>query len=248
MMQRYFVDFDKNQTNVKITGDDFHHIKNVMRMKVGTPIYLANNHEVFYAVITAITPNEVICELQYEVKANQELPISITLAQGIPKLDKFEWIIQKTTELGVNEIIPVQSERTIVKLDPDKEEKKLARYRKIAKEASEQSHRVRVPEVRQAMSLKELISFSRVYDYKLVAYEASEEHEKHYLATVLDQIQKQQKLLVFIGPEGGISNSELDLLKQNGFQVIGLGERILRTETAPIFFMSSVVYHFEVRG
>lgn len=231
-----------------ITGDDAHHIRNVMRMKVGFAFYVSNNEVVHYAVIKGFTEEGVHCELQYRVKEARELPVRITIAQGMPKGDKFDLIVQKTTELGVHEIIPVLSERSIVKIEPKKVQRKLERYQKIAKEASEQSHRTMIPAIKPFMDLSELIDYSRSFKHRLVAYEASREEDQHQLAKTLSELKPDDSVLVFIGPEGGISERELDRLVDHQFQIISLGNRILRTETAPIFVMASVVYEFEVKG
>ena len=247
-MQRYFLSYDPSDQVIIIEGDDAHHIRNVMRMKVGSTIYVSNNEVVHYAVIKGFTDQGVKCELQYEVKENRELPVNVTIAQGMPKGNKFELIIQKTTELGVSEIIPVLSERSIVKIDPKKEKRKIERYQKIAKEASEQSHRVKIPTITSFMSLEDFILYAESFDYKVVAYEATTEAERHNLYHVIKTLKPNDSLLVFIGPEGGISENELTVLKEHDFQIVSLGQRILRTETAPIFVMSSVVYELEVKG
>ncbi|MDF2699589.1 MAG: rRNA ((1498)-N(3))-methyltransferase [Haloplasmataceae bacterium] len=247
-MQRYFVDFNENEKYFKITGDDFHHIKNVMRMKINDEIYVSNQTVVFYAKISDIDADYVLCEILSQVKTNSELPIKISIAQGLPKADKFEFVIQKLTELGVSEIIPVLSERSIIKLDNKKEDKKLTRYNKIAKEAAEQSHRVKIPNITEIMSVKELIKYSENYKYKLFAYEASNETDLIYFKHVLKEIKTNENILVFIGPEGGISEKEVELFKNNEFRVISLGKRILRTETAPLYVASVISYELETRG
>ena len=247
-MQRYFANFNNQDASVVIKDGDVHHIKNVMRMKIGDAIYLSNQQLVFYSVITSISDDEVICGLQYEIMENSELGVHVTIAQGLPKADKFEWIIQKTTELGVSKLIPISSERSIIKLDPKKKQKKIDRYQKIAKEASEQSHRTLIPTVSNVMTVKELIEESKSYTYKAVAYEATTEVDYHNFDKIMQEIKPQDSLIVFIGPEGGISNKEMTLLTENGFKIISLGNRILRTETAPIFVMSAVVYQLEVKG
>lgn len=247
-MQRYFVHFSSMDQDVLITGDDAHHMKHVMRMKIGDAIYLSNGETTYYAQIKAFSDESVRCEKLDELEESRELEVHVAIAQGMPKADKFEWIIQKTTELGVGEIIPVLSERSIIKIDPKKEEKKIDRYQKIAKEASEQSHRTKIPKIEPFMSFKEFLTHAQKFTHKVVAYEATKESEKHQLAKVISELKPKDSLIVFIGPEGGISEGELDTLVSNGFIVISLGNRILRTETAPIFFMSSVVYELEVKG
>lgn len=247
-MQRYFVNFNQDDKHVTIAGDDFHHIKNVMRMKINDAFYVSNGKTVFYAVIQEINPDHIVAELQYEVKSESELPVHVTIAHGMPKSDKFETVIQKATELGVAELIPVLSIRSLIKLDDKGKLKKIERFEKIVKGAAEQSHRIKIPEIKPFMSLKELIEYSKDYHYKCVAYEASNEDERTNFYRILQTINENEKMIVFIGPEGGISENELALLKENQFTVISLGNRILRTETAPLFIMSAITYELELKG
>ena len=243
-MQRYMVEFEPNQHVIKITNDDVHHIRNVMRMKVGDECVLSNNEQAIYAKIIEMTVDYVVFERMYEVKNNNELPIEVCLAQGLPKADKFEWIIQKVTELGVIQIIPIGSERSIIKLDKERMEKKALRYQKIIKEAAEQSHRVKVPTLMNVMTVKEMIEYAKEFPHKFVAYEGASRNES--IKQSIKQIKPGEKVIVFIGPEGGISDKEIKYLKENDFKTISLGQRILRTETAPLVFMSIVIYELEM--
>ncbi len=247
-MQQYFVNFSNNDQYVKITGDDFHHIKNVMRMKIKDTIYVSNGQVVYYAVIKDIDQDNILVELQYEVKNKSELDIQVTIAQGMPKASKFETVIQKATELGVHELIPVLSERSLIKIDNKTEEKKIIRFNKIAKNAAEQSHRIEIPKVENFMKLNELINYSHSFDHKWVAYEASSKNEQYNLYRFIQRIKKDESLLIFIGPEGGISETEMSHLRKHQFEVISLGNRILRTETAPLFVMSAIIYELELKG
>ena len=126
-MQRYFINFNENDKYVKITGDDFHHLKNVLRMKRGDKFFLSNGELVYQVIIETLTNEFVLCELLNKVEENHELGVNVTIAQGMPKVDKFEFIIQKATELGVRELIPVLCDRSLVKVDGDKSRKKLPR-------------------------------------------------------------------------------------------------------------------------
>lgn len=247
-MQRYFVPYHELEQELLITGADAHHIKNVMRMRIGMPLLVSNGHVVHYAVIKGFTEQGVRVKLQYVVKENRELPIKVTIAQGLPKGDKFEWIIQKTTELGVHELIPVFSQRSIVKVDTKKAGRKLERYNRIAKEASEQSHRSRIPIIQPFMTLEEFMAYGQSFTYRLVAYEASRDEDHHALYHILQKVQEGDSICVFIGPEGGIADEELEQLVKHGFRIISLGNRVLRTETAPIFVMSAIVYELELKG
>src|SRR5690554_759070 len=247
-MKRYFVDFKKGDKTVKIVGEDYHHLKNVLRLKINDELYVSNGKIIFYSVIKEIKKEFIEIELLYEVKENSELDIFVTIAQGMPKSGKFELVIQKTTELGVKEIIPVFSERSVVRFDKNKVESKITRYKKIAKASAEQSRRLIIPKINSFMTIKELIDYSKSFTYKCIAYEASNENERNNLSNLLHKIKDNDKILIFIGPEGGVSNKELSLFKDNDFQVISLRKRILRTETAPLFLMSVITYELEVKG
>ncbi len=247
-MQQYFVDFNSCEQYVHISGEDYHHIKNVLRMNIDDEIYISNRKIIFLASIKDIKQDVIIAELLHQVQIQRELPIYVSIAQGMPKASKFDTVIQKTTELGVSEIIPVLSERSLIKIDAKTENKKTERFNKIAKSAAEQSHRMIIPEVKSFMTLKELIDYSNFFDYKLVAYEASVDEDKFNFKQTLEKIEQNEKLLILIGPEGGLSETEIKMLKENQFRVISLGLRILRTETAPLFIMSAITYELELKG
>ncbi|MDE5976955.1 MAG: 16S rRNA (uracil(1498)-N(3))-methyltransferase [Turicibacter sp.] len=248
-MQRYFLSQTQIQENqAKITGDDAHHISRVMRMQVGDQIIVCNNEKVCYlSTLKQIDGQEVQVTLDSIIEGQTELPIEVTIAHGLPKGDKFEWVIQKATECGVNELIPLNMERSVVKLDAKKASKKVERWNKIAKEAAEQSHRQMIPCVRDVYSLKQLLDQSSNYDVCLFAYEEiAKQGQLSQLKQSLNEIQKKSKVLVIIGPEGGISEKEEALLHQSGFKPCALGPRILRTETAPIYILSAISYALEL--
>lgn len=247
-MQRYFVEFNPLDKFIFISGDDYHHIKNVMRMNLNDEFYVSNGEKVFVCKIVLFEIDKIKCELLYEVKTNSELNINVTIAQGMPKSDKFELVIQKTTELGVGELIPVLCDRSIVKIVAKNKDKKLKRFEKIAKEAAEQCHRLRIPKINDFMNINQLIKYSKKIKYKLVAYEASNSQDDTNYKNILKNLKVDDDLIIFIGPEGGISEKELELLVINDFKIISLGPRILRTETAPIFIMSTISYELELKG
>lgn len=247
-MQRYFINFNENDKYVKITGDDFHHLKNVLRMKRGDKFFLSNGELVYQVIIETLTNEFVLCELLNKIEENHELGVNVTIAQGMPKVDKFEFIIQKATELGVRELIPVLCDRSLVKVDGDKSRKKLSRFFKIAKGAAEQSERLMIPNVTNFMTLNELIAYSKTFTYCCVAYERATAKNYQNLPQLLEKLNANDKILFFIGPEGGISDKELALLTANNFITISLGKRILRTETAPLFILSAISYELELKG
>lgn len=245
-MQRYFAE------NVEdiffVEKEDFHHITRVMRMKLGDELYCVNHQEqAARCFIEKITENQVIAKVVQWLEEAKELPVSVSIVSGLPKGDKLEWIIQKGTELGASTFIPFIAARSVVKWDEKKSDKKLVRWNKIAKEAAEQSHRNRMPEVIAPVKLKGLIELGNHYDLKLIAYEEeAKAGESSVLASNLKQLECGKSILVVFGPEGGLTEAEVSALKENGFQTCGLGPRILRTETAPLYLLSAVSYHYEL--
>ncbi|MFT4412689.1 16S rRNA (uracil(1498)-N(3))-methyltransferase [Fredinandcohnia humi] len=245
-MQRYFVD-DMNDTHATITGEDVHHITRVMRMSIGDNIICCYNGKVARCSITEITNDSVFAYVVEWVENINELPIKVCIASGLPKGDKLEYVIQKGTELGTAEFVPFIAARSIVKWDEKKGHKKTERWSKIAKEAAEQSHRAVIPNVQTPLSFQNLLSYSESYDYKLIAYEEDAKRgERSNLARVLSELIEGQSLLVVIGPEGGLSEKEVAKLEEHGFISCSFGPRILRTETAPLYVLSAVSYHFEL--
>ncbi len=197
--------------------------------------------------IAEITDEIVIANVVKWDDGNTELPISVTIASGLPKGDKLEWIIQKGTELGAHEFVPFLAARSIVKWDEKKADKKLDRWQKIAKEAAEQSYRSIIPTVVSPLNLKALIEKTKEFDVRLAAYEEeAKAGETALLAKTLREMKEGQTLLIVFGPEGGLTAEEVSLLKENGFSVCGLGPRILRTETAPLYFLAAVSYQLEL--
>ncbi|WP_066293284.1 16S rRNA (uracil(1498)-N(3))-methyltransferase [Bacillus sp. FJAT-29937] len=247
-MQRYFVNQSANDNCYTITDDDYHHIVRVMRMKEGDQLICVDPLKISAVCsIVEITAEKVIAEVVEWKEGSPELPINITIVSGLPKGDKLEWIIQKGTELGAYRFIPFISARSVVKWDEKKGAKKVERWQKIAKEAAEQSHRTILPEVITPQNMKALIKSSGEYDYKLIAFEEEAKlGEKSQLYKTLANIQHGQSLIIVFGPEGGLTEHEVSLLKENGFHACGLGPRILRTETAPLYALSAVSYHFEL--
>jgi 16S rRNA (uracil1498-N3)-methyltransferase len=245
-LQRYFA---KNEEDTFfIQEDDYHHIVRVMRMDIDDEIYCVNSlQQAARCRIEKISENEVIAKVVQWLEGEIELPVSVSIVSGLPKGDKLEWIIQKGAELGAFKFIPFIAARSVVKWDEKKGEKKLVRWNKIAKEAAEQSHRTMIPEVSSPISIKELIKLSEGYNVKLIAYEEeAREGESSVLTKSLQSMTKGQSILAVFGPEGGLTESEVALLKEHGFMTCGLGPRILRTETAPLYLLSTVSYHFEL--
>lgn len=243
-MQRYFVEPDLfSEDEISIIGDDVHHIVNVMRAKEGENILVSNGAgRSALAKLVALSPKEVKAQVVELLEEQGELPIRITIGQGLPKGEKMEWILQKGTELGAYSFFPFSSERTIVKLDAKKEAKKLERWRKIVKEAAEQSHRAVLPAILPPVSFREAIKASSAFARCAIAYEKEGGTTLHH---VLEELKADDTLLVLIGPEGGFTPEEVGLAESNGFLPISLGPRILRTETASQYVLACASYQFE---
>lgn len=243
-MQRYFVEpalFTEHE--VTITGDDVHHIVTVMRSEIGEEMIVCDGlGRVAIARLSQLSAKEVKAQVIAALDEEKELPIRVTIAQGLPKGDKMEWILQKGTELGACAFLPFFSERTIVKLDAKKEGKKLERWAKIVKEAAEQSHRTRLPQVLAPLSFKQAVNEAAGFTRAVIAYEKEHGSSLH---RVLDTLSPQDSLLILIGPEGGFSEAEVALAESRGILPAGLGPRILRTETASQYALSAISYHFE---
>lgn len=249
-MHRFYVqDIIDSDKIVSITGSDVNHIVNVLRLSVGDSIVVSDGSSRDYTCkISSIdkTSQEVIADIIDINDSFAELPADIYLFQGVPKGDKLEFIVQKNIELGVHSIVPVMMERTIVKLDDKKKAKKIERYNGIAEAAAKQSRRGIIPEVMPFMSFKESIDMvQKEMDFILVPYESAEGMEFSHkvindiIAEVHDNnSEKKLNIAIFIGPEGGFANSEIDMLKSCGSKIFSLGHRILRTETAGMMVMS----------
>ena len=247
-MQRYFIKNDQLVDNqMIIVGDDVHHILHVMRANVGERLILCTcDKKSYLAEITHLNKMEVRVKVVESMKENIELPIFVMIAQGIMKGDKFDLVVQKATECGASAFTPVSMKRSVARLDVNKADKKVLRWQKIALEAARQSHRQVVPHVGMPVDIKELISMRTEYDLCLFAYEGYCEDAQHGLADVMSELEPGMRVLVLIGPEGGIDGLEFDLLVIAGFKEIGLGPRILRAETAPIYVMAALSYALEI--
>jgi 16S rRNA (uracil1498-N3)-methyltransferase len=248
-MQRYFISDKNNWTKeeVIISGEDVHHILRVMRFDIGDEIIAVHpNEKAARCILRECTDTYIKAEIIEWLAEGVTLPVEVTIAQGLPKGDKFELILQKGTELGAASFIPFQADRSVVIWNEKKMKKKMERFEKIVKAASEQSHRVNIPKIEEKMNLDELIETSKQYDVSLFAYEEeTRTADFQSLATVLRRIEKGMRLLLCIGPEGGFSTEEAQRLTDNNFHSVRLGPRILRTETAALYALASISYHFE---
>ena len=239
-MFRYFCADDCIEENkVSITGGDARHLKTILRAQEGDIISVVTDSNEYKARIAEINKDDILCMLVETIERNNESKINITLCQGIPKQTKMETIIQQNVELGVKSFIPLITERTVVKLnDKDREQKKLDRWQKIAKESAKQSKRNIIPKVEEIATVKELVERLRNENAEvIVPYELE---DMRLLKDVLSELK--QDYYIIIGPEGGFDIKEIEMLKEIGAHIVTLGKRILRTETAGIVAASVVMY------
>ena len=243
-MYQFFVESGQiGKDSVMIEGSDVNHIKNVLRMKPGEKIRISGPAgENYFCEIAEIEDSFVRASILEKDETGTELPNRIYLFQGLPKNDKMELIIQKAVELGVYEIIPVAMKNCVVKLDAKKAAAKTARWQGIAESAAKQSKRSLIPEVKMPMSYKEAVAYAKGLDVKLVPYE--NEHGMSGTKAAMEQIEKGESVAVFIGPEGGFAPEEIEMVRDE-MQLISLGRRILRTETAGIVALAILGYQLE---
>ena len=246
-MYQFFVEpeqIDVAGKSVIIRGNDVNHIKNVLRMRPGEEVAVSNgiDGKEYRCGILALEEDCVRLELRFIKEDGVELPAKIYLFQGLPKGDRMEYIIQKSVELGVYEIIPVAMKYCVVKLDAKKAGNKVKRWQAISESAAKQSKRSRIPEVHAVMNFKDAVEYAKLQDMILVPYE----NERGMEATreALKKVKPGQSISVFIGPEGGFSEEEIDALRQDA-EVLSLGKRILRTDTAAIWAMSMLMLELE---
>lgn len=245
-MQRYFIEGKIPDNRItEITGDDAKHIAKVMRQGAGDELIAVMEGKAFRATILS-AERDVELRLGSELQASAEMPKRVTIACGLPKGDKLDLITQKSTELGMHALLPFAAERSIVKWDAHKSDKKIARLQKIAKEAAEQSHRTLIPAIHNVHSFKQLLEAAASYDCVIVAYEEEAKIGNPVrFADILKTLYDKSSILIVFGPEGGISEKEVSGLKGAGALFTALGPRILRTETAPFYALSAMSYEFE---
>ena len=236
-MQRYFANIDKDYF-VHLNPDDEHHVSHVMRMKKNDEIEVVHDGKVFLCRIEDFNPLRIV--VIHEIENDVELKEDITLLFALTKGDKIDLVLQKATELGVKKVALIESERTVVTYEGKDQEKKLTRFNKIMKEASEQSHRLVVPSLLGIYNLKNLPQevFS---DINYVAYEK----DANDTDSIFSKVTKGKSVTILIGPEGGFSEQEINRLMSLSFIRTSLGKRILRAETAAIYALSVLGYILE---
>ncbi|MFH1825368.1 MAG: RsmE family RNA methyltransferase [Candidatus Firestonebacteria bacterium] len=238
-MNRFFVNPGEIKNNkITISGSDVGHIRNVLRLKTGDQVIVVDGTSTEYMVkLESVEKDKVVGKIVDKKKVLKEPFVSITLAQAVPKKDKMETIIRMTTELGVKEIIPMITERVIVReISPNK----ILRWEKIAEESAKQSGRTDIPLIKEEMEFKDILSNLKNWDLALIPWEV---FKGERLSDVLKD-KKAKKIIIFIGPEGGFSYNEINLAKEYGVIPVSLGNRILRVDTAGVVTVSLIMHEF----
>lgn len=250
-MDRFFVkerDIDISNNELKIVGEDVKHILKVLRYGIGDKIEVcdSNNRE-YICSIKNIDKDNILLNIDKEVNINRESSVNIKLYQGLPKSTKMEIILQKLTECGVSEIVLVDTDRSVVNLDDKKSGKKFERWERIVYEASKQSKRGKIPNLRGVLSFNDALKDMSNNDFNISPYEAEkslgikEVLRSQEIKKLADE-KKEINIGIFIGPEGGFSDTENELIKSEGIYSVSMGPRIFRTETASIVATSIVLY------
>jgi 16S rRNA (uracil1498-N3)-methyltransferase len=247
-LDRFFVqkeDINLDEKSCLIKGEDVKHISKVLRYKVGQEIEVCDNENNEYICeIDDIEKNVITLSIIEKVEVNRESPLKIRVYQGLPKGSKMEIILQKLTEVGVYEIIPVITKRSVSKIDDKKEDKKLDRWERIIYEASKQSKRGIIPKLSNVLTFDKAIKHMKNNDMNIVPYER--ENTKSIKQGIRGL--KINSIGVFVGPEGGFEEEEIQNIESNGGVSVTLGPRILRTETASLVASSIVLYELSDLG
>lgn len=235
------------EDRIQIVGKDVNHIKNVLRMKPSEEVSVTDEDGVeYHCSIRKLEEEAVWLSVLGKTGRNYELPAKITLFQGIPKGDKMEWVIQKAVELGVHEIVPMETRRCIVKLDDRKKEAREKRWNAIAQSAAKQSKRSLIPKVHPIVSYEEALSMAGKLDLACIPYEQAK--GMHTLKTFLGQLKPGITAGFLIGPEGGFEEEEIQLALEQGMEAVSLGKRVLRAETAGMALLSMMMLQLEMES
>ena len=250
-MSVFFINKNQLKENkIRITGELLKHLRDSLRIKKGEMIFCVDEEGTKYAVLATYTGQDLFVGEIIETTGKQkESAISIHLVQAVPKGPKLDFIIQKTTELGINAITPVISDRSVVRIEKDRAEEKLRRWKKIAIEAAQQSNRLDVPDMALPISFHDYMASFKKGDLNLLLYEGEKKTGiKEVLKAAQEAKSEIKTIILLIGPEGGFSHEEVEMAVEAGFTPVSLGSRILRTETATIVALSILQYEFGQMG
>lgn len=244
MFNFFIEEGNRHGSRYMISGADYNHVKNVLRMKIGDEFLVSENGVSNLCRIESFEGECVIAEIIEEKYQDTSMPVKLYLFQGLPKSDKMELIIQKAVELGIEGIIPVEMNRCVVKLDDKKKKSKRERWQAIAESAAKQSKRNSIPEVFDVMSYKQAVKKASELDLFIVPYECKDGMES--TKNALAKIKSGSSVGILIGPEGGFELNEIDTATESGGITVSLGKRILRTETAAITAVGMCMLHIEM--
>ena len=247
-MPKFFVTTNQIEGNtIIIQNEDVNHIKNVLRAKIDDIIDICDceTSKNYICKIEQIEEKNIYCHIVEEIESDVEPHIQVSIFQGLPKADKMELVIQKSVELGAYDITPVEMKRCVVKLNDKDKIKKIQRWQKISEGAAKQSGRDRIPTINAIINIHTLCENMKQYDLVLVAYENEKVHTlKQELKNIKQD--KQMKIAIVIGPEGGIDKEEIAKFEEHHAKIITLGNRILRTETVALNMLSMIMYELEM--
>lgn len=244
-MHHFFVSpHQVGETGIFIEGADVNHIRNVLRIREGEQVSISDgNNHTYRCKLDRYEGERVVMEIESRVEEDRELPSEIYLFQGLPKQDKMDWIVQKSVELGVSSVIPVEMKRSVVKLDEKKADKKQKRWQQIAESAAKQSGRGYIPEIQGVHTFSEAVRKAVDLDVILLPYELERGMEE--TRRILSSVKRGGSVGIFIGPEGGFEQGEVEEAMKMGAKKISLGKRILRTETAGLTMLSILMFLME---
>ena len=252
-MNRFFVSRENIEgSSIRIhRAEDVHHMSKVLRLTEGDLVMVSDSTELEYlAKIIEMSRGEVLLQAVEKSPFQREPNLRVTLFQGIPKQGKMEFIVQKCTELGVDSVVPVFMDRTVV-VDRGDYWKKVVHYQNIAEEAAKQCHRGKIPEIRQSTETTDMVERLKGFDVVLFPYEEEEGTTIKSFLSALDMSdleEKHTRVALIIGPEGGFSSREVEEIRELGIQPVSLGKTILRTETAGMAALAMTMYELELLG
>ena len=249
-MPKFFVTTNQIEGNtIIIQNEDVNHIKNVLRAKIDDTIDICDSEtsKNYHCKIEQIMENGIYCKMIEEIESHVESHIQVSVFQGLPKADKMELVIQKSVELGVYDITPVEMKRCVVKLNEKDKIKKIQRWQKISEGAAKQSGRDRIPTIHSIINVSTLCDRIKEFDLVLVAYENEKVNTlKQELKKIKQTNKEKLKIAIIIGPEGGIDSEEIARFEEHQAKIITLGNRILRTETVALNMLSIIMYELEM--
>ena len=249
-MPKFFVTTNQIEGDtIIIQNEDVNHIKNVLRAKIDDTIDIcdSNTSKNYHCKIEQIKENSIYCKIIEEIESHVESHIQVSVFQGLPKADKMELVIQKSVELGVYDITPVEMKRCVVKLNEKDKIKKIQRWQKISEGAAKQSGRDRIPTIHSIINVSTLCDRIKEFDLVLVAYENEKVNTlKQELKKIKQTNKEELKIAIVIGPEGGIDSEEIARFEEHHAKIITLGNRVLRTETVALNMLSIIMYELEM--